>query len=99
MKKIRIHQGWEFWKDGQEQEKQIIELPHDAMILEARQPDMENGNCTGYYPGGKYYYAKKFFGKEEYKNQSLILEFAGVYMNSSVFLNGEKAGRMDLWLY
>ncbi|RHP34332.1 glycoside hydrolase family 2 TIM barrel-domain containing protein [Lachnotalea sp. AF33-28] len=96
MKKIRIHQGWEFWKDGQEQEKQIIELPHDAMILEARQPDMENGNCTGYYPGGKYYYAKKFFGKEEYKNQSLILEFAGVYMNSSVFLNGEKAGG---WIY
>ncbi len=53
MQKIKINQGWQFWTDGQEQKKQDITLPHDAMILEARQPDLDKGNATGFYPGGK----------------------------------------------
>lgn len=96
MKKIRIHQGWEFWKEGEERKKQKVELPHDAMILEKRDPDLEMGSASGYYPGGKYYYSKRFFGEKEYADQSMILEFEGVYMNSSVYLNGERLGG---WIY
>lgn len=96
MKKVRIHQNWEFWKDGYVKDKQKVELPHDAMILEERDPELENGSGSGYYPGGKYYYTKKIFGEKEYENQSMILEFEGVYMNSIVFLNGEKVGG---WIY
>ena len=96
MKKRRIHQGWRFWKEGHQSEKKEIELPHDAMIMEERVPDLENGSGSGYYPGGKYYYEKRFFGKEEYRDQTVILEFEGVYMNSTVSLNGEKLGG---WVY
>lgn len=96
MKKVRIHQDWMFWKEGNEAGKQAIQLPHDAMILEKRIPEMEEGSASAYYPGGKYYYEKRFFGKEEYREQSVILEFEGIYMNSSVFLNGEKVGG---WIY
>jgi len=96
MKKVRIHQNWEFWKAGRESEKQIIHLPHDAMLLEQRIPDMENGSGTAFYPGSKYYYTKCFWGKEEYKEQTVILEFEGIYMKSTVFLNGEKVGG---WIY
>lgn len=92
MRKERIHQGWKFWKDGQEIENKVINLPHDAMLLEKRVPDMENGSASGFYPGGTYYYEKTIFGKEEYRTESIILEFEGVYMNSTVWLNGEKVG-------
>ena len=96
MKKVRIHQNWEFWKAGQEDNRQKISLPHDAMLLEKRNPEMENGSASGYYPGGKYYYSKKFFGEKEYAEQSMIMEFEGVYMNSSIYLNGERLGG---WIY
>lgn len=96
MKKVRIHQNWEFWKAGQEDNRQKISIPHDAMLLEKRNPEMENGSASGYYPGGKYYYSKKFFGEKEYAEQSMIMEFEGVYMNSSIYLNGERLGG---WIY
>ena len=62
MKKERLHYHWNFWKAGQEDNKQVVDLPHDAMILEARDPQLENGSGSGYYPGGKYYYSKKIYG-------------------------------------
>ena len=66
MRKIRINEAWEFWKDGQEENKQTVNLPHDAMQLEKRVPELENGAGSGYYPGGKYWYRKTFFGSEEF---------------------------------
>ena len=96
MKKTRIHQNWTFWKSGCEDAKMAVELPHDAMLLEKREPEMELGSGSGYFPGGLYYYSKTFFGEECYASQSVILEFEGVYMNSSVYLNGERVGG---WIY
>lgn len=96
MKKIRIHENWEFWREGQEEKKKDITLPHDAMIFEKRDPEMENGSGSGFYPGGKYFYMKKFYGKPVYENEAVILEFEGVYMNSTILLNGEKVGG---WIY
>lgn len=92
MKKIRMNHNWEFWKDGCEMNKQVIHLPHDAMQLEKRVPDLENGAGSGYYPGGKYWYKKTFFGSEEFCDSSAIVEFEGVYMDSTVWLNGQKVG-------
>ena len=58
MKKQTINHGWHFWKDGHEEDKKLLDLPHDAMIAEDRVPELENGNATGFYPGGKYIYTK-----------------------------------------
>lgn len=96
MRKVKINQGWQFWKDGQEQKKQDITLPHDAMILEARQPDLDKGNATGFYPGGKYIYEKKLYGETAFEDQTVLVEFEGVYMKSRVTLNGEEIGG---WVY
>ena len=96
MKKIKINRDWSFWKDGCEAEKKIVRLPHDAMVAEERQPDMFKGNMSGFFPGGKYIYEKKIFGDEAWANQRVLLEFEGVYMDSSVYLNGEKLGG---WIY
>lgn len=96
MKKIRFCDAWEFWKDGQESSRQQIDLPHDAMIHEKRDPALEGGNATGFYPGGKYYYKKEIFGAEDYKDKTILVEFEGVYMNATVYLNDEKVGG---WIY
>lgn len=91
MRKVNINQGWLFSKYGQE-EKQQIDLPHDAMIHEKRDPNVDNGGATGFLPGGKYVYTKELIGLPEYVGKKLVLEFEGVYMDSAVFLNGEQVG-------
>ncbi|MCM1543026.1 MAG: DUF4982 domain-containing protein [Blautia sp.] len=96
MKKQTWNHGWYFWKDGHEADKKMVNLPHDAMLTEERVPGLENGNATGFYPGGKYIYTKYLFGEEAYAGKKLLLEFEGVYMDSTVFLNGEKIGG---WIY
>lgn len=96
MRKVKINRGWQFWKDGQEQAKQEVTLPHDAMLLEERQPDLENGNATGFYPGGKYVYEKKLYGETGLEGKTVLVEFEGVYMKSRITLNGEEIGG---WVY
>ena len=96
MEKQKLNRGWYFWKDGQEGIKKAVDLPHDAMLTEERVPDLENGNASGFYPGGKYVYTKNIYSDAEYENKKILVEFEGVYMNSSVFLNGEKIGG---WVY
>ena len=92
MQKERLNQTWLFWKDGYEDQKKAVVLPHDAMILEDRSPDCTNGTATGFLPGGKYFYETDLFGKPEWAGQRVMLEFEGVYMNASVLLNGEAVG-------
>lgn len=92
MKKIRLTQNWLFWKEGHEDQKATVAIPHDAMILEERSPECVNGTATGFLPGGIYYYETTIFGENEWKDCRLLLEFEGVYMNSTVYLNGEEIG-------
>lgn len=92
MKKIQWNSGWTFkniLKDTREVE---VVLPHDAMQTEERLPGIINGAAAGFYPGGKYQYRKIFVPTEEMINQSVILEFEGIYHKSEVFLNGSKIG-------
>lgn len=96
MKKQKLNQNWYFWKDGNEAGKCLVNLPHDAMLTEERVPDLENGNASGFYPGGKYIYTKMIFADESYRDKTVLVEFEGVYMNSTVLLNGEEVGG---WIY
>lgn len=96
MRKVKFNRDWLFWKDGHEDRKLAVTLPHDAMLLEERDPGLEKGNATGFYPGGKYVYAKNIYGEKEYEGKSVIVEFEGVYMKSRITLNGEEVGG---WVY
>lgn len=96
MRKKSFNLDWKFWKDGNEEHAVKVILPHDAMIYEKRVPEMKDGASIGYFPGGKYFYQKNFIGTEEMKNQTVIVEFEAIYMNSTVYLNGEKVGG---WVY
>lgn len=92
MKKQSFNENWVYYQKGKENEKTKITLPHDAMIHRERIPKLKNGSYTGFFPSGDYYYVKQFFADETLAGQTVILEFEGVYMDSTVYLNGEKIG-------
>ncbi|WP_270249882.1 glycoside hydrolase family 2 TIM barrel-domain containing protein [Ruthenibacterium lactatiformans] len=95
MKKTRLNDGWFFYREG-EATAVPVRVPHDAMIVEKRTPDAATGNGGAFFPGGKYIYTRTLFGEMDWAEQTVILEFEGVYMNSTVLLNGEQVGG---WYY
>lgn len=68
-----------------------VTLPHDAQILEKRSPDASNGG-HGYFPGGIYTYEKTFFVPADWEGKKVLIEWEGVYKNSTVSLNGTVIG-------
>lgn len=82
--------GWTFWYDGHE--KETVDLPHDAMIHRKRNADVPSGASVAYYEGGRYYYEKKFIVPDEWLDKHVTFEFEGIYMNSEIYINGQKAG-------
>lgn len=91
-----FNQNWLFYNDIHNTGEGMVNLPHDAMQTEKRLPGIKNGAAAGFYPGGRYVYRKNLFGLEEYRDKAVYLEFEGVYMKSSVLLNGERIGG---WIY
>jgi beta-galactosidase len=91
MKKTLLNRDWLFSSDIHP-EKHPVNLPHDAMQTENRIPGLKDGSQSGCYPGGVYTYQKELVFDREAMEQTFFLEFEGVYMNSSVLLNGEKIG-------
>ena len=70
-----------------------VDLPHDAMILEQRDPACRNGVNSGFFPGGKYVYEKKFTLKPAMIGKSIELHFEGVYQNCKVYVRDRLAGQ------
>ena len=67
-----------------------LDLPHDWSI---------EGNFTtqgeaesGFLLGGTGWYRKTFKLSEKYKNKNISIEFGGVYMNCTVYVNGTELG-------
>ena len=84
MKKISFNQNWTC--NGTP-----VRLPHDAQILEKRNPAVSDGG-HGYFPGGIYTYEKTFTAPTEWEGKKVLVEFEGVYKNSTVSLNGNVVG-------
>ena len=85
--KLLWNADWEFWKEGAEN-KQKVMLPHDAMLHEERSDKAGGGSAVGFFPGGVYYYEKKFVITKEQLEQCITVEFEGIYKNAEIFVNG-----------
>ena len=92
---VNFNRGWKFHKSDSSV-VQNIDLPHDAMIHEERDPKSAGGSANAYFPGGIYEYEKTFSVPQEWEQQNVTFEFEGVYKNSKVFINGVEAGE---WPY
>lgn len=90
MKKLDFNQGWFCRPLSRPGKPRPVALPHDAMRSEPRANDSAGGNNIGWYAGGDYEYTKRFPVPEEWRGQTVLLEFEGVYHNAEVWLGGEK---------
>ncbi len=84
--------GWTYYRADRAGQKYRITLPHDAMLSEERIFGSKGGKNIGWYEGGDYIYEKEFEVPEIYENQTVMLEFEGVYHDAGIVLNGEQAG-------
>ncbi|TFD84014.1 glycoside hydrolase family 2 protein [Cryobacterium lactosi] len=82
--------GWTFGAQGEAPAP--VTLPHDAMISETRTADAPSGAHGGYFAGGSYVYAKRWFAPAHADDRLFRLFFEGVYGDATILLNGEEVG-------
>jgi beta-galactosidase/beta-glucuronidase len=91
MRETNFCDGWHFKHQGV-QNAELINLPHDAMIHEKREPQNSGGSAVAFFSGGIYEYEKTFFAPEDWADKTVSFRFEGVYKNSTVYINGREAG-------
>ncbi len=69
-----------------------LNLPHDWAIEGDFSPSNPSGASGGALPGGIGWYRKHFTVNPKDKNDRYTITFDGVYMNSTVYINGHKLG-------
>ena len=67
-----------------------LSLPHDYSIEQEYSQSLEAE--SGYLPGGIGWYRKNFTLSEETKGKRVRIDFDGVYMNATVYVNGKEVG-------
>lgn len=96
-----FNEGWRFWlgdtliaknETFDDSSWKKLVLPHDWSIEQKFDKDAPAGNDGGYLPTGIGWYRKTFNVPKEAKGKKLQLYFEGVYMNSDVYVNGQRAG-------
>lgn len=102
MKYSNFNDKWEFNRgindamaagfQGTTVEKQMITLPHDAMITAGRSKDAISGPGGGFFKTQNCEYAKILFWPKENANKVAFLEFDGVYTNAVILVNGDFVG-------
>ena len=93
--------GWRFWDDKNAfsmtwdvpRDAELIELPHDAMLLKAPGPDSPGGRDAAFRFGGSFVYCKTLFAPEDWKDRTAALRLEGVYHDAAVYVNRQLAAR------
>ena len=92
--------GWKFYlgdiKDAEkagfsDQDWRILDLPHDWSIEGSFKPDNPATNSGASLPGGIGWY-RKSFKVSDTQSKHRFIRFDGVYMNSTVWVNGHLLG-------
>ncbi|MCR5312834.1 MAG: DUF4982 domain-containing protein [Bacteroidaceae bacterium] len=82
--------NWTFNLEGQEPER--VNLPHDWAVKGDFSQNNPSGTGGGALPGGTGWYRKVFTVDKKDKGQSFRIDFDGVYMNATVWINGKELG-------
>lgn len=77
-------------KEFDDSKWESISIPHDYSITQDYTTALDAE--SGYLPGGTGWYRKHFVVGKEMEGKELRLDFDGVYMNATVYVNGEKLG-------
>ncbi|PKK86229.1 MAG: glycoside hydrolase family 2 [Thermoplasmata archaeon HGW-Thermoplasmata-1] len=105
-----IDSDWKFYKDidgtkGHQSAESAnfddsnwrdVDLPHDWSIEGPFGSDYPAGSAGGALPGGIGWYRKHIEIPKDYSGKKVFIDFDGVYMNSTVWVNGNLVGN---WPY
>lgn len=99
MKRSSFNDGWQFRRKvssfaelaGTSDPYVDVDLPHDALIHEGRDPDGEG--AVAYFPAGAYQYRKTFIVPNDHDSQRVVLQFEGAYRDATDHINGAYAGQ------
>ncbi|WP_263381239.1 glycoside hydrolase family 2 protein [Granulicella arctica] len=69
-----------------------VDLPHDWSIEGKPEKDNPTAGGGGFFPAGVGWYRKSFGAPSAWKGKRVVVEFDGVYRDSTVYLNGHKLG-------
>lgn len=69
-----------------------LSVPHDWAIEGMFRLEHPSGAGGGALPGGMGWYRKHFDYQPQQEGERVFVEFDGVYMNSTVYINGHKLG-------
>jgi beta-galactosidase len=69
-----------------------LDLPHDWSIEGAIDPNSPVGGSGGFFPAGVGWYRKSFTLPASWSGKRVTVEFEGIYMNATVYLNGRELG-------
>jgi beta-galactosidase len=86
---VGFNDGWEFRLEGDSVWRSLT-LPHDWAIEGDFSQDNPSGTDGGALPGGVGLYRKDFTVAD--KSKDVYIDFDGVYMNSTVSVNGKVLG-------
>ena len=70
----------------------ILDVPHDWSIELPFDNTFPNAGAVGYLPGGLGWYRKTFTIPEASRGKKVVVDFDGVYMDSTVWINGHLLG-------
>ena len=96
--KINIDFDWKFHlgdiRDGEKTADvsgwEQVDVPHDWSI--GQEFDEKNFAANAFLPGGIGWYRKEIGWDDEWEGKLVFIDFDGVYMKSTVWINGEKVG-------
>ncbi|MET8131682.1 glycoside hydrolase family 2 TIM barrel-domain containing protein [Streptomyces sp. NPDC005251] len=70
-----------------------VAVPHDWSIEQTPTTEYGTTSGTGFFPGGLGWYRTAFTLPSAFAGKRISVEFDGVYMDASVYCNGEEVGR------
>ena len=100
-RKTLIDSSWKFSlgdeqaaskSDYNDSKWRIVNLPHDWSIEHSIDEKAQAGNDGGYRMTGIAWYRKELMVPASLKGEKVYLYFEGVYMNSSIYVNGQLIG-------
>ena len=107
MKKTKFNEGWKYWTGsdafalvwGIAGDAREVTLPHDIMQEKPAYAESKNGGNTGFRDGDIYNYVKFFFADPSMEQETVMLKFDGIYMNSMIYINGALAAKClsEIW--
>lgn len=99
MEQISLDREWEFRRGFvdslgmlTEDNKVVVNLPHDSLISTKVSPDAPAVSDSGYFKGDVCNYTKYVMIPEEWKDGQVYLKFDGVMMHSTIDINGGRVG-------